>query len=372
MSTIIHVQPAMPSYRLDFFDRSDLLLSKRLLVYATRSNMGILTQQKVRRPWLRDVGKIVKILPGLYWQRGVASIPFSQRDIIVISGNPRVLSNILLLARARLRGARTIWWGHYWSSTSKKWRQALRRIMMRASDAILFYTDSEAVEYCALGTRNQLQLVSALNNGIDVSAIRPVREPYRAESRDLAALFVGRITEKAELSLALDALAQPEMRGITLHIVGWGHLAPELIEKTRSMGLDKQVHWHGAMNQEAEIAKIANRCRLFLYPGEVGLSLIHGMAYGLPAVVHSDRRKQMPEIAAFIDDETGRSFCRGEPASLAAVVSDAVRDTEQLNRWSERCIHQADENFNTQAMAHRFVTLIQRLESMHLSPADLN
>ena len=37
--------------------------------------------------------------------------------------------------------------------------------------------------------------------------------------------------------------------------------------------------------------------RIFVYPGEVGLSLIHAMAYGLPCLVHSDRLKHMPEIS---------------------------------------------------------------------------
>ena len=73
------------------------------------------------------------------------------------------------------------------------------------------------------------------------------------------------------------------------------------------------------MAEEPDIAQIANRCRLFVYPGGVGLSLIHAMAYGLPSIIHDDRWRHMPEIAAFQDGRTGRTFEREDPGSLASV-----------------------------------------------------
>ena len=66
------------------------------------------------------------IAPGLSWQVGALSVPIAPGDIVVVSGGPRCLSNIALLLWARLKGARTIWWGQYWSASSRRWRFALR------------------------------------------------------------------------------------------------------------------------------------------------------------------------------------------------------------------------------------------------------
>src|SRR5690606_18605046 len=130
----------------------------------------------------------------------------SRGDVLVVSGAPRGLSNIALLLRAKMKGVKTIWWGHYWSSTSRPWRAALRMILMRLADATLFYTDQEVEEYLA-ARPNEQKLVVALNNGIETDEIVSLRKRYDpgARSRDL--LFVGRLTAKAELGLLLDALA---------------------------------------------------------------------------------------------------------------------------------------------------------------------
>ena len=71
-----------------------------------------------------------------------------------------------------------------------------------------------------------------------------------------------------------------------------------------------KINWYGKLIDEKDISNIANRCRIFVYPGAVGLSLIHAMAYGLPCLIHSDRCNHMPEIAAFSHGKTGLTFCQ--------------------------------------------------------------
>jgi hypothetical protein len=44
----------------------------------------------------------------------------------------------VLLLKARLSGAATIWWGRYWSATSRPWRAPLRMLLMRFAHHLLF------------------------------------------------------------------------------------------------------------------------------------------------------------------------------------------------------------------------------------------
>lgn len=147
-----------------------------------------------------------------------------------------------------------------------------------------------------------------------------------------------------------------------LHVVGDGEMKQELSGRAQALGLGDKVVWHGAMTEEAEIAKVANRCKLFLYPGEVGLSLIHAMAYGLPTIVHDDRLHHMPEIAAFEAGRTGASFRAGDTSSLARTIADALAHPSTLQTWSLAGMHAADNVYNTAKMAERFVALVQRMK----------
>lgn len=331
-------------------------------VYFSPWELGALGGNDTERPWAEKLGPVVQVAPGLFWQRGAGSILPERGDIVIISGNPRFLSSLALLVRARLRGAKTVWWGHFWSSTSRPWRHAIRTLLMRGSDALLFYTDAEVIEYLGRNKFKDRSRISALNNGVNIDPVKRVRALYRAADRKKGILFIGRVTEKACLELALDAIALCADPEVSLHIIGWGEKAPELQNHARRLGIEDRIHWHGGTSDDDIIGEVANRCRLFLYPGEVGLSLIHGMAYGLPALVHSERRKHMPEIAAFRDKQTGRLFRQGDAEDLSCLIGDLIGDEAALDQYSAASIREVESKFTTEKMVERFVALVDELE----------
>lgn len=364
MTRVICLQPALPAYRLDFFDRCFVLLDGGLTVHYSPADLhGLETGHDVQPAWSTRLGPLRDLLPGVRWQDGALSVQIRRGDVVVVAGEPRCLSNLVVLCWARLRGAHTIWWGHYWSSTSKPWRYALRLILMRLSHSVVFYTDSE-VEECrrAMGRFAPVRM-HGLNNGINVDTVLTCRVPYYAAERGRRLLFVGRITEKAQTALLLDALADPSLADVRLEVIGGGPEQGAMRERARNLGLDNRVSWHGVMTDEAAIANVANRCALFVYPGSVGLSLIHGMSYGLPSVVHANRWHHMPEIAALTPAETGFIFEEGNVASLTVALVNALSDPARLDRMSLRSIETIRDSFNTADMARRFVAAVRELSS---------
>lgn len=359
---IVHVQPALPKYRLDFFHRSALGYPGETRVYYSPTDMGALTEQSFKAPWAYRLGPLRKIMPGIFWQDSALRVPKRKGDILVLSGNPRVITSLFLLLAAKLKGMKVVWWGHLWSSTTKRWRHFLRTLLMRFSDAILFYTDQEIEEYRSENRFRGRQLVYALNNGLDLSEIKAYRSSYSSSKREASLLFIGRITEKAKLDLALSALSLTNGQEISLNVIGDGPGLDSFKNYAEELGLGERVCWHGAITNEADIAAVANRARAFLYPGEAGLSLLHGMAYGLPAIVHADRWRHMPEIAAFEADVTGRSFEPLDAKDLAAQIDSLLGDYRILDAYSRASIEVVHEKFNTSEMARRFLALVQELE----------
>jgi glycosyltransferase involved in cell wall biosynthesis len=359
-SRFILVQPTIPTYRTGLFERLAASLGDAFVVYASRQDMGVLNTSDAPAPWERRLGRMKPLFLGLDWQAGAASIPFDARDVIVVPGGPRNLSALVLLARAKLKGARTIWWGHYWSSTSRSWRAAIRFALMRLADQLLFYTDQEVDEYRARTPQRAQKPAEGLNNGIATKEIVDLRTRFLASERGRNVLFIGRLTEKAELETALHALARPACREVTLHVIGDGDRRSALRRRASELGVEGQVEWWGGLVDEAAIAAVANRCALFVYPGGVGLSLIHALAYGLPAIVHDDRWNHMPEIAALQSGVNGLTFRMGDADGLAEAIANTLSDASTLEAMSAAATRTTDQTFNTDDMARRFLDALVR------------
>lgn len=356
------VQPAIPSYRLGLFDRMAEYFGGDFSVYASdTSELGILTTRRPDARWHRKLGPMRRILPGIDWQSGVLSIPLENLDVLVVSGAPRTFSTLALIAKAKSKGVRIIWWGHYWSATSRSWRAWIRVAIMRVSDAIVFYTDQEVEEYREHQGSRQNKSVYGLNNGIETTEIESLRAAYVVAKRPNDLLFIGRATPKAELGLLLDALCRPSCINVTLVVLGDSNCLGILKERAEILGISNRVTWHVATIDEKTIAAVANQCKAFIYPGAAGLSLIHGLAYGLPAIVHDNRWEQMPEIAAHQPSVNGVTFPQHDVVALAEVVAQLLSKPNKLEQMSAAAVSVTSDSFNTRDMFKRFIAVIEGL-----------
>ncbi|WP_306118172.1 MULTISPECIES: glycosyltransferase [unclassified Roseitalea] len=346
---IVVLHPTVAHYRAPFFEHLAAVLEERLVVHATPQHDAVIGAP-CDRPWLAPLAAFRPLPFGLCWQGGAGGIQIGPGDIVVVSGEPRNLANLATLLRARACGARVVWWGQFWSATSTGRNLRLRLRMMRHAHAILFYTDREIADYRRTGgTRPAF----ALGNGIDTAPIRALRAPYRAATRRRALLFIGRLTGKARFGLLLDALRRPDCGDMRLHVIG--DADPSIRAAAERFGLDERIAWHGALTDEVAIAAIANRCRAFVYPGAVGLGLIHAMAYGLPAIVHDNRWHHMPEIAAFEPGATGLAFAEGDAGALARTIASVCDDQERLDAMARRAVAVTQTAFNLDDMTRRFL-----------------
>lgn len=360
MARLLIVQPIVPSYRIDFFAKLSSALDQKLTVFAGKGGLPGMAEVK-DFPWLHYVGSVRPILFGIDWQSDVLGIELHSDDVLIVCGAPRSISTILLLIRARVLGVRTIWWGHYWSATTKAWRLELRKFLFHLADGLLFYTDLETTEFRLGALRNSWKAISGLNNGIRNEEASSLRIEYTPHLRKRSIFFIGRITEKAQLDILFRALGQDTLKSVFIDIIGSGPEKEQLQRLASDLGISSRVRWHGAITDELAISRIANQCKLFCYPGEVGLSLIHAMNYGLPAVLHDDRYKQMPEYSAFLESKAGWCFARNNTSSLADVLTERLNDHDGLVEASHRAISAVTHSYNTSDMVFRTLKLLDSI-----------
>ncbi|MCA9886128.1 MAG: glycosyltransferase family 4 protein [Anaerolineae bacterium] len=324
-------QPTVPHYRVPLFNALYACPDLELRVISAKQGHALPDAGHVAGlPYLDDSHQWIQLPPNhaLLWQRGLDTVPLGDPgSVVAVCGNLRYLSNLPLLARARRRGVGIVWWSHGAGLRRSRFAEMLRWYVMQWVDAVLLYTDSEVEDYVARGFPRQH--LFATNNTIDVAEIDRMRKLF--DNDDLAAfrasknldrpffLYCGRLKQSARLDLALDALRilDQEARTSDLVVIGDGPERTAWQKLAEDYGVAHRVHWIGAEYDQQRLAPWFLAATGFVYPGPIGLSLIHAMAYGLPVITHDDRANHKPEIAVLQDGVNGMMYEEESSIDLA-------------------------------------------------------
>ena len=188
------------------------------------------------------------------------------------------------------------------------------------------------------------------------------KNSHNISSDKLNILFIGRLTDKSNINLLLDCL--PEMKHkLQLFIVGTGADVEQLKVKCLKLGVSDQVVWLGPIYDEYKIAPWFLSTDCFVYPGAVGLSMIHAFSYGLPAIVHQEYSRHMPEIAAFEDGVTGYTFKYNSKNDFLSTLDKAFEQRKNmLPKMGLSAYDIVYKSFNVDVMAARFTEIIKAVK----------
>lgn len=353
---IFFLQEDLPKYREDFFYRLERLLfhhkNKLAVLYTGRCEFGN------SYTFVKNYTKF-RILFCIFSSR-------KNDTIVVIPSNIRKPFFILLSLTCFLLNIEIVHYGHLRSGRLKlKWIFYLRMMYNRLSSSLLFYTDKEIERYkknklgCLLSNSRPSY---ALQNGINIDPIRNLRAEYDAGTRN-DILYIGRLTSKSNIRELTRAFAKLNMGNVRLKIIGDGELKNDIETDIRSFGVADRVDFYGAINCEKYISKIANSCRISVYPGDVGLSLNHALSYGIPTIIHSNRSAHMPEVDMFEDSWKVLMFEKNNHEDMIVTIKKAFSDFDSLNAISLEAIQQA-EFYNTSVMADRFIEMLEDLNNI--------
>jgi glycosyltransferase involved in cell wall biosynthesis len=165
-------------------------------------------------------------------------------------------------------------------------------------------------------------------------------------------LYVSRLEPKNRLELLLDATARlrPKFPRLCAVVIGGGDDLRRLEEAARRLGVSDHVRFLGAIYDEEQLAPWFVSADLFVYPANIGLSLLHAFGYGLPVVTSDDVAAQNPEIEALEHGTNGFFYKSGSAEALAATIATALGDPEGLARMSAAAEATVRDRFNVQTM----------------------
>ncbi|WP_371185687.1 glycosyltransferase family 4 protein [Thalassotalea maritima] len=360
---LVIVQPALGRYRKGFINSLVKLNDTfNISIFCSPvDNSGVKSMRTIDNSIVYRKVNLTSLFGVFFWQSLVIEITklkLTKGDALVINGNPRFISSLIVSLIAKLRGADIYWWGHAWSSTSSRLGSMIRFRLMNFFNIIL-YTDEEIK--LTKGLINKP--VVALNNGLDIEAIRAKLKINFSKYDDddgLNIAFIGRNTEKSKFDHLIQAvigLDSNAKSNVNVHIIG--NFNRDDIVKKHPLAESLNLICYGEMWNESEISAVLEGCHIFVYPGAVGLSLIHAFALGLPAILHDNRYNHMPEIGAFSPGVNGLTFSEGDVTSLTQNIKHCMNDKKTLKIYAQNAYQTVSQSFNTNDMAKRFINFIK-------------
>jgi len=214
----------------------------------------------------------------------------------IIHGHGNTSSAILFRFAKKFKRVFTVHNPTPWTQVSSSGiKQALRKVtfemfdlrILRDVDFVIFVS-----EYLEREITNRLGIkaekVKVIPNGVDIKHFKPIvldstsiRKKYGI--RHNYALFVGRLVEQKGVHFLIKAIAETKLHAV---IVGGGPLLSDLHNLSTRLGVEKQVHFVGAVPSQ-ELPKFYAEATVFVIPSLAeGLPLVglEAMASGLPLI----------------------------------------------------------------------------------------
>lgn len=246
-------------------------------------------------------------------------------------------------------------WTHGWYGKESPREAKMKLWLYRHSAGIFCYGDyacrlleNEGID------KNKL---FPIHNSLDYDQQKALRESIKPSAvysdhfgnNNHTIIFIGRLTKVKKLDMVIDAVASLRDKGelYNLVFVGDGEEGESLKAKVHDLGLDNQMWFYGACYDEKINAEMIYNADLCVAPGNIGLTAMHALVFGTPAISHNDFRWQMPEFEAIRPGKTGDFFQRGSVCSLVETISSwfAVMQNKR-EEVRKACFNEIDTKWN--------------------------
>ncbi len=313
--------------------------------------------------------KLKKIRSRSIWS-GMLILAFKPYDMYIITPDYRSPSQWLFLLACKLLGKKVVGWWHGiapgYKASGREWTQ--KKIFHKHLSGSFIYGDKarEYMDEIGYPSKNKLTIYNSLdyetsltNRKKDLSS--SVYREYFGNNNPVL-LFIGRLTKIKKLDMVILAHQMLLERGIKTNVVFIGSGDEEdVLKKCIKQGNEKYFWFKGPVYNEDEISTLLYNADLCVSPGNVGLTAIHALYYGLPTITNDNFLTQMPEHECIIPGETGDFFEDGNKESLATKIEKWFATCHNRQQVREKCYKVADSTFNPYRQIEIMKEMIKKL-----------
>lgn len=298
-----------------------------------------------------------KVLGPFRKYKGVKDLHLDDYDVLIMAGVYQNLTEWELAFKYGLckKKPKLFFWTHGMYGKESKFRKWLKNYFYKSSYGLLLYGNYARNIMIKMGYDEKKLFV--IHNSLDYEKQLSLRKKVLSSSIYInhfnnnypTLIFIGRLTKVKQLDMLIDAVSFLEQRGehYNISFVGDGTEREQLKQKVKASGLENQVWFYGECYDEVSNAELIYNADLCVAPGNIGLTAVHVLMFGCPAITHNDFKWQMPEFEAIHEGKTGGFFKSGDTASLAESISRWFKEHgKERNQIRLNCFNEID-NFWT-------------------------
>lgn len=294
------------------------------------------------------------------YRPGIQRLLRKNYEAYILLGETQVLSTWLFCIRARLfyPKKKVYFWTHGWYGKETMFERLVKKFFFKLPNGGLFLYGNYARDLMLKEGFDSARLY-VIHNSLAYNEQKTIRQSLGASAiyqdyfgnSNPNLFFVGRLTTVKKLDQVLRAMALLKQRGqnYNMTFIGGGDIQSNLEALAVDLGINENVWFYGPCYDETLLGEMIFNADLCVSPGNIGLTAMHSLVYGTPAITHDDFAHQMPEFEAIREGITGTFFRNGDVEALA----------EGIARWFEKhkndreevrqaCMKEVDENWTPQ------------------------
>lgn len=348
--------PYTPSYRegiyklmdkeleVDWFFCGNAKRNLKMLDYSVLRHCNLTLEEK-------------KIFGPIVYYKGIKRLNFQQYDVIICAGVIRSLSEWWLLQKMSkgMKRPKIFLWTHGWYGKETAIQKMVKKFFFRKVDGFFLYGDYARNEMLKEGF--DAKKLHVIKNSLDYDKQLELRNSMSPSdiyhdhfnNNNPTIVFIGRLTPVKKLDLLVKAVGLLKAKGENYNIalIGDGEMREEISSVVNEYDLTSCVWFYGSCFDEKVNAELVYNADLCVAPGNIGLTAMHVMMFGCPAMSHNDFKWQMPEFESIIPGQTGDFFEHDNVEDLARSISHWFTSKSNCREEVRKaCYKEIDDHWN--------------------------
>ena len=297
-----------------------------------------------------------------YFNKGLIRYVISQKSSgAIVHSPPHYISIIIATLILRIKGKKVFNWTHgiltnhrnlknkFYFTFYKYFFDGLLLYGNIAKENLInlgFNEEKIKVLYNSLNYKKQIKLRGTLT----IKERQSIRSRLFDNPNNDQLVFIGRLTVQKKLNLLIKAikLLKDEKKFVNLLFVGDGDQKKELQSQIDKYKIADQICFYGASYDEIQNYKLISSSECCVAPGEIGLTAMHSLMFGVPVISHNDRNRQMPEFEAILPNINGVLFENGNTVDLKEQIKNVLKLSKDKSnlQMKKDCYKIMDEYYN--------------------------
>lgn len=274
-----------------------------------------------------------------YFNKGLIRYVITQKSSgAIVHSPPNWISIILATLILRIKGKKVFNWTHGILTNHRNLKNKIYFIFYKYFfDGLLLYGNRAKENLINLGfNENNIKVIyNSLNykeqvklrGTLTLKERQNIRSSLFSNPNNDQLIFIGRLTVQKKLNLLIKSikLLKDENVFVNLLFVGDGNQKKDLQSQIDKYKITDQVCFYGASYNEIQNYKLISSSECCVAPGEIGLTAMHSLMFGVPVISHNNQNKQMPEFEAILPNVNGFLFEYGNTIDLKEQIKNALK-----------------------------------------------